>query len=92
MSCRLKSVLSRLLGAHQKAYIPERFISEVTRNLYNTFYHAKRHKLPGIALMVDFEKAFDSVSFEFILTTLKNFGFGPFSQAGYKSYLETQKT
>ena len=78
MSCRLKSVLSRLLGAHQKAYIPDRFISEVTRNLYDTFFHAKRHKLPGIALMVDFEKAFDSVSFEFILTTLKLFGFGPF--------------
>ena len=59
MSCRLKSALSRLLGSHQKAYIPERFISEVTRNLYDTFYHAKRHKLPGIAGIVNFKKAFD---------------------------------
>ncbi len=28
----LKKVLNRLLGPHQKAYIPNRFISEATRN------------------------------------------------------------
>ena len=32
--------------------------------------------LPGFILLIDFEKAFDSVSFDFILTTLDVFNFG----------------
>ena len=74
---RLKKVLNRILGPHQKAYIPDRFISEATKNCHDTFEQAVRNKNPGLAIMVDFEKAFDSVSFSFIQNTLKIFGFGP---------------
>ena len=34
-----------------------------------------QNNLPGIILLVDFEKAFDSISFEFIMTTLELFYF-----------------
>ena len=34
---RLKKVLNRILGPHQKAYIPNRFISEATKNCNDTF-------------------------------------------------------
>ena len=40
------------------------------------FSYAKENNLPGIILLIDFEKAFDSVSFEFIITTLEIFYFG----------------
>ncbi len=73
---RLKKVLDRLLGPHQKAYIPNRFISEATKNCYGIFEQAERTKNPGLAVLIDFEKAFDSVSFKFIQETLKLFGFG----------------
>ena len=33
--------------------------------------------LPGLALFIDFEKAFDTVNRNFITETLKFFGFGP---------------
>ena len=36
----------------------------------------KENNLPGMLLLVDFEKAFDSVDFKFIVTTLEIFGFG----------------
>ena len=76
LAARLKPALGRLLGHEQKAYVPGRFISECTRNTYNIFSSAKENNLPGIILLIDFEKAFDSVSFEFILTALDIFGFG----------------
>ena len=73
---RLKKVLNRLLGPHQKAYIPNRFISEATKNCHDIFEQGTRTRNPGSAVLVDFEKAFDSVSFKFIQETLEIFGFG----------------
>ena len=61
LALRLKHVLDNLLGCEEKAYIPGRFISEYTRNTYDLFHSAKQNNLPGIILLVDFEKAFDRV-------------------------------
>ena len=58
------------------AYIPGRYIAECTRNTYDIFTHAKDNNLPGMLLLVGFEKAFDSINFQFINTTLEIFGFG----------------
>ena len=44
--------------------------------MYDAFSLAKQQNNPGLAVMVDFEKAFDSVSFDFINVTLDVFGFG----------------
>ena len=73
---RLKATLDRLLGHEQKAYVPGRYISECTRNTYDIFTYAKNNNLPGMLLLCDFEKPFDSVSLEFILTTVDIFKFG----------------
>ena len=73
---RLKPILDKLLGYEQKAYIPGRFMAECTRTMYDLFEHAKENNLPGMMLIIDFEKAFDSVNFDFILTTLDIFNFG----------------
>ena len=71
----MKPILNKILGDEPKAYIPGRFISECTRNTFDIFTHAKENNLPGIIMLVDFEKAFDSISFEFIMTTLYLFEF-----------------
>ncbi|MCP3679804.1 MAG: reverse transcriptase family protein, partial [Gammaproteobacteria bacterium] len=75
---RLKSVLDYLIGPEQKGYVPLRFIGEVTRTTYDLFQYAKDKNLPGFILLIDFEKAFDSVSFEMINSTLEMFGFGQY--------------
>ena len=49
---------------------------ECTRNTYNLFHSAKQNNLPGIILLIDFEKTFDGINFEFIMTTLELFGLG----------------
>ena len=57
-------------------YIPDRYISEATKNTYDIFDQANRTNTPGLAILVDFEKAFDSVSSTFIQKTPEIFGFG----------------
>ena len=47
---RLKPVLERIIGSEQKAYIPGRFIGEVTRTTYDIFQYAKQNNLPIILL------------------------------------------
>ena len=53
-----------------------RFILECTRTAYDIFEHTKENSLPGMMLLIVFEKAFDSVSFEFIMMTLDINDFG----------------
>ena len=36
------------------------------------------NNVPGMMLMIDFEKAFDSVDFRFLVATLEMFGFGEY--------------
>ena len=60
------------------AYIPGRYIAECTHNTYDIFNYAKENNLPGMMIMIDFEKAFDSVGFQFLIDTLEIFGFGEY--------------
>ena len=45
----------------------------------------KKQNIPGILLFVDFEKAFDSIDWEFMVKCLDVFGFGP----SLKGWIET---
>ena len=58
------------------AYIPGTYNAECMLNTYDLFNYAKVNNLPGMMLMIDFEKAFDSVDFWFLIATLEMFGFG----------------
>ena len=71
----LKTALDHLIGPEQKGYVPNRFIGEVTQTTYDIFQYAKEKNLPGMVILIDFKKAFDSVSFEMMDATLEMFGF-----------------
>ena len=45
---------------------------------YDIFQYAKEKNLPGMILLIDFEKAFDRVSFKMIDATLEMFWFGKY--------------
>ena len=42
----------------------------------------KTKNIPGIAVFLDFEKAFDSIEWDFIQKWLESFNFGPISGNG----------
>ena len=52
-----------------------RFIGENTRLIYDVIHYAKTQNIDGLLVLIDFQKAFDSVSWSFMLNTLKFFGF-----------------
>ena len=73
---RFKKFLPNLIGQSQKGFVDGRQMSEVTRMLYDTIvdaYSTKNKK--GIIMSIDFEKAFDSVSFAFIERVVETAGF-----------------
>lgn len=74
---RLKSILSLLINNDQTRFIPGRYIGENTRLIYDILLYIEEHDIPGILLLIDFEKAFDSISWSFIESVLDFFNFGP---------------
>ena len=65
IAARLKTVLPKLIGDDQNGFLKGRSIGENIRLLYDTLLYAKQHQIPGLLLMVYFEKAFDSVAWSF---------------------------
>ena len=51
-------------------------MGECIRNTYDIMDYAKNNNKAGLLLLIDFEKAFDSISHSFIIKSLKYFGFG----------------
>merc|ERR1711891_118800 len=73
---RIKPVLSRLIGIEQKAYLSENNIGSVIINIINMIDFCNKKQKEALILLVDFQKAFDSITHNFIDNTLKIFGFG----------------
>ena len=74
---RLKLTLDNLIHKNQKGFISGRFIGENIRLIYDVLFETKNRNLQGLILSIDFEKAFDTVSWKFIVKTLKYYNFGP---------------
>ena len=74
---RLKTVLNRIINEDQKGFISGRFIGENIRLIYDILFETKEQNIPGLLLSIDFQQAFDSVSWKFISKTLDYFNFEP---------------
>ena len=70
-------MLDKLINTDQTGFIEGRFIGENTRLVYDILPFTEEEHIPGLLLLIDFEKAFDSLSWSFINKVLKFFNFGP---------------
>ena len=75
---RLEKVLPYIIHANQNAFVKGRSIFDALRTIDDVVDYTKRNCLPGILVAVDFEKAFDTLEFKFLIRTLHKFNFGPF--------------
>ena len=73
---RIKTVLPKLINEDQTGFMKNRFMGDNLRLIYDLMHYLDLHKLPGILLCLDFEKAFDSVDWNFMVKVLKAYGFG----------------
>ena len=74
---RIKTVLDFLIHENQKGSLKGRFIGENTRMIYDVLQYTHDKNIPGLLLLIDFEKAFDSISWKFLFDALLFFNFGP---------------
>ena len=73
---RFKVALPFVIGLSQKGFVDGRYMGEVTRLLYDTIHDAYSTKgKKGLIMSIDFEKAFDSVSFDFMEKAIEIAGF-----------------
>ena len=68
-------VIEKLIHPDQVGYVRGRFIGEGIKTIEGIIDYVKHHKLGGYLLAIDFEKAFDSLEWEFIWDMLKAYGF-----------------
>ena len=74
---RIKSVLSNIIHHNQTGYIKDRFIGETVRSILNVMDFTKKKDLPGLLIFIDFQKAFDTLEWNFLSQCLSSFNFGP---------------
>ena len=72
---RIKGTLQKLIHADQTGFIAGRYIGENARLVYDIMHYTEENKIPGLLLLVEFEKAFDSISWSFLYKVLYLFGF-----------------
>ena len=75
IALRIQKVLPNIIHNSQKGFMKGRYIGENIRLLYDILAYTKAENLPGLIITIDFEKAFDSVSWCFIEKALVFFGF-----------------
>ena len=74
---RLEKLLPKIINPDQTGYVKGRYIGENVRLIQDIMFYTKRMNSPGIAIFLDFRKAFDSIEWEYLKAVLKAFNFGP---------------
>lgn len=72
---RLQKVIDNLINENQSAYIKGRYIGENARIILDLFNYCEETNNEGIFLFLDFEKAFDSIEWNFLFKTLEKYKF-----------------
>ena len=75
ITARLEEVISDLCSVEQLAYIKERNIMEGNRLIDYLISYMEQSGEEGYIMGFDFEKAFDSISHDFLRTVLLSYGF-----------------
>ena len=74
---RLEKVLPKIINPNQTGYIKGRFIGENVRLIQDAMFYTKQEEKSGIAIFLDFRKAFDTVEWDYLKAALQRFNFGP---------------
>ena len=72
---RLRHTLDSIISNCQTGFIKGRFLSDSTRLIYDILHVTEKNNIPGLLMLIDFEKAFDSLSWKFLYNTLVFFGY-----------------
>ena len=74
---RIKTVLDKLIHNSQFGFITSRNIHDAVRTLLDMVDYTDLQNKMGIMIALDFQKAFDTLSWPYLFKTLEVYGFGP---------------
>jgi mannosylglycoprotein endo-beta-mannosidase len=74
---RLCKIIPNLIHSYQCGFVKGRYIGESVRTISDIMDYTKYNDIPGILLFLDFEKAFDSLEWDFLFKALNRMNFGP---------------
>ena len=78
LATRLQKVISDLVNNDQVGYIKGRYIGENVRIIEDMMIYTSKNKISGFMVLIDYEKAFDMIEWDFLFKTLCAFNFGSF--------------
>ena len=73
---RLQIVMPNLIDESQTAYLKKRYMGTNVRLIMDILDYCKATNKSGIMVGLDFQKAFDTLEWSFIVQTLKKYNFG----------------
>ena len=76
LAYRIKKILPKLIHSNQSGYVEGRFIGETIRTIDDIMEFTKCEGIGGVLAFLNFEKAFDSVEWNFLHKCLDVFNFG----------------
>ena len=76
ITTRIKKVLPHITHHNQSGYVEDRYIGETMRSIFDIMEFTVKENIPGLLIFVDFQKAFDSIEWDFLVSCLEAFNFG----------------
>ena len=77
LAIRLQEIITKLINTDQVGYIKGRYISQNVRTIEDIILYTNEYKIPGLIGLIDFEKSFDTVEWNFLFAALKQFNLDP---------------
>ena len=78
IASRIRSVMVDIIHHNQTGFGRDRYIGETARSIFDIILRfTGKENLPGVMIFIDFEKAFDSLEWNYLLKCLEFFNFGP---------------
>ena len=77
LALRTKEIIPNIIHANQSGFVKGRYIGENIRLIQDIMEKLKNTKQSGLLLLLDFEKAFDSIEWPYMHKILEKFNFGP---------------
>ena len=77
IATRIKKVLPQIIHHNQSGFVNDRYIGETVRSIIDIMDFKAEENVPGLMIFIDFQKAFDTLEWCYLLHCLESFKFGP---------------
>ena len=76
VATRINNILPSIIHHNETLFIKDRCIGETVRSIFDIMDFTVKENIPGLLIFIDFQKAFDSLEWNFLLRCLQSFNFG----------------